>query len=494
MKLSVDKEQSSEVTTASAESPREAIAHVNRRGQSPYTMFLEAREQETPPAGIQAHEVSSNLFPHQRAIVMWALSRGRSAVFADTGLGKTLIQLEWAHHVAKESGRVLVLTPLAVAAQTVSEGDRFGIPCAYSREDDGHKITVTNYEHLHKFDPNAFAGIVLDESSILKNYSGAFRNQIIDAFRDTPFRLACTATPAPNDHIELGNHAEFLGVQSRVEMLAEYFVHDGGSTQNWRLKGHASDPFWEWVSSWAIMMRMPSDLGFDDDRYMLPPLRMHEHTIPVEHRDTWSEGYLLAPEALSLNEQRAIRRATIKQRAAIVADIASEDGGPCLVWCELNDEADTIVSMIPGAVQVSGSDDIETKIDRLIGFAAGRYRVLVTKPKIAGFGMNWQHCSRVVFAGASHSYEQTYQAIRRCWRFGQTRPVDVHVVYSDRETSVIDNFRRKERQAKEMQESMMAHMRQFSSRIHGQARVGRWNRYEPKRTMVLPDWLRKVTR
>jgi hypothetical protein len=293
-------------------------------------------------------ELAGHLFPHQRDIVRWALRRGRSAVFADTGLGKTAIGIEWARHVSTE-GRVLILTPLAVADQWVREGDRWGVPLVYDRTgESGAPIVVTNYEMLGRFDAGDFAGVVLDESSILKSYTGATRNAIIDSFSETRFKMACTATPAPNDHTELGNHAEFLGVKSRVEMLAEYFVHDGGSTQNWRLKGHAEDIFWRWVCTWAAVIRMPSDLGHEDDGYILPALTMHEEVIPVEHRDAWSEGYLFAPEAKSLSDQRATRRATMAKRVARAAELADTDG-PVLVWCELNAEGDALEAAIHDA-------------------------------------------------------------------------------------------------------------------------------------------------
>lgn len=454
-----------------------------------YEAFISERMKYAPSVGFEDADivVRDHLFPHQSALTRWALRIGRAAIFADTGLGKTAMQLEWARNVSMH-GRVLILTPLAVAAQTIAEAKRWGVDAVYAREDSGQPIIVTNYEHVEKFDPREFVGVVLDESSILKNYTGAFRNMLIEAFIDTPYRLACTATPAPNDHMELGNHSEFLGVKSRVEMLSEYFVHDGGKTTEWRLKGHAEEPFWEWVASWAAVVRLPSDLGFDDNGYILPPCRMHEKTIGVDHREAWSAGFLFAPEATTLNDQRAIRRATVEHRAELCSEIARGDD-PCLIWCELNDEADAVCASIPGAVQVQGSDSIDDKIDRLIGFAEGRYRVLVTKPKIAGFGMNWQHCSKVVFAGASHSYEQTYQAIRRCWRFGQTKPVDVYIVTTEQEVGVLENYRKKEAAAERMRSMMLSHMRELTRRNVGAGHVPRWNAYDPKVPMEVPKWL-----
>lgn len=452
-----------------------------------YESWIESRKgavhfDPAPMAG----EIKPELFDHQRALVAWALRKGRAAIFADTGLGKTLMQLEWARHVS-EAGPVLVLSPLAVAHQTADEGQRFGIDLAYRHEFAGDRITITNYERIEAFDPERFAGIVLDESSILKSYDGKTRNTIIDRFGHTPYRLACTATPAPNDHTELGNHSEFLGVKTRSEMLAEYFVHDGGSTQNWRLKGHAVEAFWRWVCTWGAVVKRPSDIGFSDDGYDLPPLRMHEHVVRVDHSDAWSAGLLFAPTATSLNDQRAIRRSTTEQRVKIAVDLAAGDD-PVLVWCELNDEADAAERAIAGAVQVAGSDDPETKADRLLAFSRGQTRALVTKAKIAGFGMNMQRCSRMIFLGASHSYEQTYQAVRRCWRFGQTRPVDVHIIRAETEGAIVANFRRKEADAERLSEEMVSRVRaSMRQEIGGTSKE--WNPYNPQIEMAVPAWL-----
>ena len=435
----------------------------------------------------RAGDIAPHLFPFQRALTDWALRRGRAALFADTGLGKTAMQIEWARHVAT-AGRVLILSPLAVAQQTIREAARFGVTVEYARRPDqsAAPIVITNYDLLEHFAGERWTGIVLDESSILKSYDGATRNAILGAFSQTPFRLACTATPAPNDYTELGNHAEFLGVKSRVEMLAEYFCHDGGETQTWRLKGHAVDHFWRWVCGWGAMAKRPSDICGSDDGFALPPLRMHEHTIQIEHEDAWKEGYLFAPDVRTLSDQRATRRATMEKRIAKVAELAT-GSDPVLVWCELNDEADGCAAAIPGAVQVRGSDDPDDKTDRLLGFAAGKYRVLVTKPSIAGFGMNWQICSRVIFVGASHSYEQTYQAIRRCWRFGQTRPVDVHILRAETEGAIVANYLRKEADAERMAAELVGltrdHMRTSIGAAHRET-----NAYEPSVRMTVPAW------
>lgn len=454
-----------------------------------YARFVESKFRVARFGGVEPGELHSAMFPHQRDLVRWALRKGRAAIFADTGLGKTMMELEWARHVSTH-GRVLVITPLAVAQQTVSEGRKFGIDCAYARADEGHAITVTNYDMLHMFDPGAFVGVVLDESSILKSFTGATRTSLIESFARTPYRLACTATPAPNDFTELGNHSEFLGVRSRVEMLAEFFAHDGGSTQDWRLKGHAVAAFWRWVASWGAIVKTPEDLGYDGSAYVLPPLRMHEHIIHVEHADSWSEGYLFAPDVRSLSDARATRRATMAKRVERATNLADGDD-PVVIWCELNAEGDAVAAAIPGSVQVAGSDTNDDKAERLDGFAAGRYRVLVTKSSVAGFGLNWQHCAKMIFMGASHSYEQTYQSIRRCWRFGQTRPVDVHVLRAETEGAVIANYRRKEADAERLSSEMTARVRDSVRAEVVGASVREWNAYEPDVLMMVPAWLRE---
>jgi len=439
--------------------------------------------------GIEPDEIAAHLFPHQRDLARWALRRGRSAIFADTGLGKTPMQLEWARHVAMR-GRVLILAPLAVAQQIEREGRKFGVPAAYRRKDEGDLITVANYEMMHVFDPSAFAGVVLDESSILKSFDGTTRKRLTEAFAATPFRLCCTATPAPNDFTELGTHAEFLGVKSRAEMLAEYFVHDGGSTQDWRIKGHAVVPFWRWVATWGAVVKRPSDLGHDDAGFALPPLRMHDHAVALDADVVRAAGRLFADDALTLSEQRAVKRATIDKRVALAAKIADHDR-PVLVWCDLNDEGDALEAAIPGAVQVAGADKDEDKTDRLLGFIDGRYRVLITKVSVAGFGLNLQHCADQIFVGPSHSYEGRYQAIRRSWRFGQTKPVDVHVIRTDADGPIVANMRRKEADAARMGAEMTAHVGEaVRTAVTGTTRE--WNIYQPAVPMTVPAWLKEA--
>jgi len=418
-----------------------------------YQEFLDRKAIAAPGRGITRVEgLSSELFDFQKRIVDWALSKGRAAIFADCGLGKTFMQLEWSRHVP---GDVLILTPLAVAQQTAAEARRFGISAAVSRDGKkGAPITITNYQQLHKFDLSEYSGIVLDESSILKSYDGKTRTAIIEASLDLPFRLACTATPAPNDHMELGNHAEFLGAMSRAEMLATFFVHDGGETSKWRLKGHAQDDFWRWVSTWGVAIKTPADLGYPAKGFDLPECNIIEHIA----ESSFEQDGVLFPTALSLTDLRAARKASLESRAQIISDLVNDSDEQWLVWCDLNAEGDALSTFIRGAVQVSGSDKDEVKAERMMAFSRGEIRVLVTKPQIAGFGMNWQNCNNMAFAGLTHSYERFYQAVRRSWRFGQDKPVNVHIALSEQELPVLASIRRKEKDAEIMASSMVEHM------------------------------------
>jgi superfamily II DNA or RNA helicase len=419
-----------------------------------YVEFLKRKTVVHVPAGLDVSPsaLHPELFPFQRDIVAWALRIGRAAVFADCGLGKTLMQLEWARRIP---GRCLILAPLAVAHQTVREGRKFGVDVTYDRTGkDGADIVVANYEMLEHFEPSSFSGIVLDESSILKNYTGKTRNAVIEAFAATPYRLACTATPAPNDHMELGNHAEFLGVMSRVEMLSMFFVHDGGETQKWRLKGHAESEFWRWLSSWGVFLRAPSDLGYEDDGFALPPIRHEQVTVETP---SIPSGSLFSLESKDMTERIAARRDTVQARAGAAAAIVNE-GGTWIVWCNLNAEAESATRFMDGAVNVKGSDSLDAKERALDAFTDGETRVLVTKPSICGHGMNWQHCSNVLFLGLSDSWEQYYQAIRRVWRFGQVNEVRVVVVTADIEGDVRKNIERKEKDAARLAEEMVTHM------------------------------------
>jgi len=426
-----------------------------------YKSFIDGKKVIDPDTGFEFDKASLNdsLFDFQRDIVHWALKRGRACVFADCGMGKTLMQLEWAHRVADHTEKpVLILAPLAVSHQTIREGEKFGIQVDQLESDVfGRGVFITNYEKLHKVDLSQFAGIVLDESSILKSYTGKIRNQIIEGCQSIAYRLACTATPAPNDFMELGNHAEFVGAMSRTEMLSMFFVHDGGETQKWRLKGHAQSEFWKWVCNWAVMIRRPSDLGYCDGDFIIPPLKVHHITTNVMKSDSAGDTLFRLP-ASTLSERQKERRLTIEDRAKDCAKIVAADDGQWIIWCNLNDEAKAMMDEIPDAIEVSGSHSDDVKTERLLGFSSGKYRVLITKPKIAGHGMNWQNCSNVAFLGLSDSYEQYYQAIRRCWRFGQKKEVNCYIVTAETEGAVVKNIERKESDAVRMAEEMVSHM------------------------------------
>lgn len=456
-----------------------------------YQDFLRGKAKQTETSGIELPQsaFSPALFDFQRDIVDLSLRRGRAAIFADTGLGKGWMALEWLRQVAEyTSSPVLLLAPLAVSQQFAREGQRFGVPVRICRDSDDvtEGVNVANYEKLHKFDPSVFGGVALDESSILKAYDGKTRTAIIDAFRATPFRLSLTATPSPNDHTELGNQVEFLGIMTRAEMLSMFFVHDGETTQEWRLKGHATDPFWKWVASWSVAVGRPSHLGYDDGAYDLPPLREHVHVVRAPHLG----GVLFAEMTQGLSAHRDARKATIAERAQKSAELIAGITRPVLIWCDLNAEGDALEDAIPGAVQVTGSQDDETKERLLTDFSEGRARVLITKPSIAGFGLNWQHCADMIFCGVTHSWESYYQSIRRCWRFGQSREVNVHVVVSDADAGIIASLRRKQRAADTMRESMVRIMSEHTrSFIRSTARTQ--DAYSANIITTFPLWLRE---
>ncbi len=434
--------------------------------------------------------LSPSLFPFQRDLVTWALKRGRAAIFASTGLGKTRQELEYARVVSDHVGPVLILAPLAVAAQTSAEADMLGYSCKVCRDqsDVAGRISVTNYDRLHKFDPSYFKGVVLDESSCVKNYNAKTFTQLTDAFGRTEFRLCATATPAPNDWTELGTHAEFLGVCSRVEMLSEFFVHDGGDTSVWRLKGHARGAFWKWVASWGALVRMPSDFGYEDGAYKLPPLNIHEHVIAADQSEAFAAGQLFVTEAGSLMERRQARRASMSKRVAECVATVNADRQPWVVWCDLNDESDALTAGIDGAVEVRGSMTIDQKESALGKFLRGEARVIVSKPSVCGWGLNWQHCARMAFVGVTDSFEAYHQAVRRCWRFGQKRPVDVHLFASEQEGSVMKNLMRKEAEATKMGEALARETAAvMSENVRGLKRST--NIYEPRVRMIVPEWV-----
>ena len=422
-----------------------------------YRKFIEEKSQGGADSGFSPVWMPDFLHDFQKDMADLAIRKGRRAIFADCGLGKTPMGLVWASNVARKTGKpVLYLTPLAVAAQTILEAEKFGIEAKRSSDGDsrGH-IIVSNYERLNQFNSADFSGVVCDESSILKSFAGQRRGEITEFMRKVPYRLLQTATAAPNDFMELGTSSEALGYLGHMDMLNRFFKNDlnnsaqgrmRGEVIKWRLKGHAELPFWRWVCSWARAIRRPSDIGYDDSAFVLPPLTEKEHMVEAK---TLADGMLFAMPAQGLKEQREERRRTIVERCERAAELANGTNEPVLLWCHLNDEGDLLEEMIPDAIQVSGSDSDEKKEDRLLSFASGGARVLVTKPKIGAWGLNFQHCNRVIFF-PSHSFEQYYQAVRRCWRFGQKRPVSVDIITTEGELDVLKNLRRKAAQADEM--------------------------------------------
>ena len=452
-----------------------------------YVEFLQGKSQGGADSGFKPIWMPDFLFDFQSSLVDWAVHKGRAAILADCGLGKTPMGLVWASNVVRKTNKpVLYLTPLAVASQTVREADKFDIEARQSKDgvSDGH-IIVANYERLHYFNASDFSGVVCDESSILKSFAGQRRNEITAFMRKVPYRLLQTATAAPNDYIELGTSSEALGYMGHMDMLNRFFKNDlnnsaqgrmRGEVIKWRLKGHAELPFWRWVCSWARAIRRPSDLGFDDRAFMLPALDEVEHLVDSE---SLPDGMLFALPAVGLKEQREERRRTVSERCGTVADLVNETGQPALVWCHLNDEGDALESLIPDAVQVSGSDSDDRKEERLEAFASGQARVLITKPKIGAWGLNFQHCNHVTFF-PSHSFEQYYQAIRRCWRFGQKRAVRVDIVTTEGERGVMRNLQRKSEQADEMFSHLVAEMNQARAIDRVSYATGK---------MEVPSWL-----
>lgn len=464
-----------------------------------YEAFLERKAIAAPNVGFEPCAPFPALIkPFQRDIVTWACRRGRAAIFAATGLGKTIQELAWAEQVHDHTqGRVLLFTPLAVAEQTVLEAKKFGIDgVAYAADQSkiASPIVVTNYDRRDKFHLSDFAGIICDESGILKDHASKTRLELTEACRDIPYLLCASATPAPNDWTELGQHSEFLGIMSAKEMLAMFFVHEGSLRANaaigedWRLKGHAQEEFWRWVASWAVMIRHPRELGYDEPGYDLPALHLEQVTVKAEDAKP-AEGMLFAFEASTLQERIAARRSSIDDRVAATAQIvASKPSEPWLIWCQLNDEAKALCDAIPGAVNVEGSDSIEFKTKTLLGFCHGEPRILVSKPKIAGRGMNYQHCANIVFVGLSDSFEQFFQAVRRCWRFGQEREVTAYLISSELEGAVVANLRNKERKYEAMADAMSRYMLDLTKQTIRGGRIAH-SRYEPNRKMELPAWL-----
>lgn len=456
-----------------------------------YQEYLSAKAQLGGNHGFAPVSMPDYLFDFQQALVEWALLKGRAAIFADCGLGKTPMELVWADNIVRKTNKnVLIVTALAVSAQMAQEAEKFHVEVNRSHDGAQNKgITITNYEQLHKFDPGDYVGMVCDESSIIKNYNGVRRTEITDFMRKMPYRLLATATAAPNDYLELGTSSEALGYLGHMDMLARFFKNDlnncatgrmHGELVKWRFKGHAELPFWKWVCSWARAMRKPSDLGFDDSRFILPPLNEEEHLVEV---NSLADGMLFSLPAVGLKEQREERRRTIDDRCGTVAGLVNGTGEQALVWCHLNEEGDRLERLIPDAVQVSGSDKDEAKEDKLLAFASGQARVLITKPKIAGFGMNFQSCHHVTFF-PSHSYEQYYQGVRRCWRFGQTKPVKVDIVTTEGERGVLKNLQRKSVQSDKMFSNLVAEM-------NASLAIERISQYTKQQEV--PSWLSTIS-
>jgi len=453
---------------------------------SGYQEFIASKQLKSFDAGFNYDCTHDWIFDYQRACVEWACKRGKAALFLDTGLGKTNCELAWAEAVEEYTQKpVLILAPLCVSKQIQQEAERFNFDVIGVRENSQIKergIYVTNYENLHNIDCGAFAGVVLDESSILKGLDGKLRKRITESFRQTPYRLSASATPSPNDYMELGTQSEFLGIMSHVEMLATFFIHDGADTSKWRLKGHGQKKFFEWLATWSVIMRDPSVFGFAK-KPTLPPLNIKQITIESGVNDG-----LLPALAQSLSERNTARRDTVEARCQAAADIANSIDGSVLVWCALNDEGDLLESMIDKSVQIAGADKPQDKESRMMGFIDGSHRVLVSKVRIAGFGMNFQHCHNMIFVGLSDSWEQYYQAVRRCWRFGQTKTVNVYIITADIEGMVLENIKRKDEQA----EKMMSEMAKIAgeSFVDFNKATSQTLAYNPTVSIKFPTWLK----
>ena len=448
-----------------------------------YEDFLKSKRFVLESSGfdIDKSELNPMLYEFQKDIVRWALKKGKACIFADCGLGKTPMQLSWAHQVCTHAGgMVLILAPLAVADQTKREAEKFGYTAKVveSQSECISGINITNYEKMDKFVANEFVGVVLDESSILKSYSGKVRTAIIQNFHSVPYKLACTATPAPNDYMEIGNHSEFCGVMTRSEMLSMFFVHDGGQTSKWRLKGHATDVFWQWLATFSVFVDNPANIGYQVSGYDLPKLNINEIIV---------DGNEPIKESLTLTERREARKESLELRCKKAAKLVNSSNEKWLVWCDLNDESARLSELISESVEVKGSDKSEYKSNSMLAFSDGTVKCLITKPKIAGFGMNWQNCHNMIFPGLSDSYEQYYQAVRRCWRFGQEKPVNVYIIISAKEGCVKENIERKQCDFQKMQSEMTELTKEITKKeLKSTCRIS--TPYEPTKEMKLPDW------
>lgn len=465
--------------------------HVDDVSRVDYAKFLASKQIVAVPRGFDVDPATlpAVLFGWQARIVVWACLRGVAALLSECGTGKTFMQVAWSEQVCRHTGgSVLILAPLAVAGQTVREAAKLGIAVTLckSQADVRSGINVTNYDRLGDFDAASFSGVVLDESGILKAYTGTTKRALCAAFRDTPYKLCCTATPAPNDHMELGNHSEFLGVMPSSEMLSRWFINDTNHTGNYRLKGHAAADFWAWVASWAVALRRPSDLGYPDDGFVLPPLRMQQVAVQVDMTDPTGERLFRMPE-LNATKIHQEMRLTALARVQAAAELVNANNEPWIVWCHTNDEADRLRKAIPDAIEVRGSESPEVKERKLTQFSNGKARVIVTKGKIAGWGLNWQHCHNVLFVGMSYSFEEMYQCIRRSYRFGQTQPVDVYLVIAETEGEILATVQKKMAAHEAMLDALVMSTRQ----AQGQADL-HLAPYEPTIPMEIPSWLRSA--
>ena len=448
-----------------------------------YEDFLKQKDYVIESSGfdIDREKLNPLLFDFEKDIVRWALKKGRSCIFAGCGLGKTAMQLEWSNQINKRTGgSVLIVAPLTVADQTKREAEKFGydVKGCESQDDCISGINITNYEKLEKFVAKEFVAVVLDESSILKSYTGKVRNQIIGMFSQTLYKLACTATPAPNDYMELGNHSEFCGVMTRAEMLSMFFVHDGGHTSKWRLKGHAKDVFWQWMASWSVFLDNPKDIGYEVSGYDLPTLHINEIIV---------DGDKPIVESLTLTERRQARKDSMDLRCQRAASLVNNSDEQWIVWCDLNAESEMLHKLIDDSVEVKGSDKPKHKTDAIMRFTDGEIKTLVTKSSIAGYGINWQNCHNMIFTGLSDSFEAFYQAVRRCWRFGQTKEVNVYIIISAKEGCVKENIERKQKDFETMRDAMIDLTKEITKKeLRSTCRIV--TPYEPHVEMKLPEW------
>ena len=469
-----------------------------------YQEFLSKKHLSIREVGFTVNptDIHPMLFDWQREIVCWACRIGKAALFEECGLGKTLQQIEWlrlAIDHLRESGapvcRGLIVAPLAVAHQTIREGAKIGVKIVYIRHQfevvTGQDLYITNYDMLKEIDGGAWGAVVLDESSILKNYTGATKRMILDMFLTTPYKLACTATPAPNDHLELGNHAQFLNVMQSNEMIQRWFINDAMQAGNYRLKHHAEEDYWRWVTSWAVCISKPGDLGYPNDGFDIPALEIIPHIVSVDHTRAWEKGELVLSESVSATGMWKEKRATLADRCDQAGEIIDGSNEPWIIWCDTNDESDYMQGLFPQAVEVRGSNTILEKERKLTAFSSGEAQIIITKAEIAGFGLNWQHCHNQAFVGMTYSFEDFYQAVRRSWRFGQRQPVNAHVIYAESEGNIRKTLETKQAAHREMQLAMNKAMKsQGLGKIRDLRAV---QDYHANKQMIIPEWVRSYS-